>query len=243
MKKRIAILQARMTSSRLPGKILMPVLGKPLLAYEIERLQRCNNVDDLVVATTTNTQDDTVAEWCNQQDVPCFRGSEPDVLERFHGAAQQAQADVVIRVTGDCPLIDPLVVDAVIAAYESNTVDYASNTLDRTFPRGLDVEVFSATVLTTCHQEAFDPVDREHVTPYIYRHPERFTITQYRQPSNHSHLRWTVDTPEDLELIRRVIEALYPDKPDFSQADILALLDKNPDWSQINAHIEQIKVQ
>lgn len=240
--KRVAILQARMTSTRLPGKILIPVLGKPLLAYEVERLQLCKNIDELLIATTTNAQDDAVVDFCDRFQLSCFRGSEPDVLARFHGAARQAQADMIVRVTGDCPLIDPVVVDAVIAAYEAGQADYVSNTLERTFPRGLDVEVFSAEALEKCHREAQEPTEREHVTPYIYRHPERFVIQQHQQAANHSDLRWTVDTPEDFELIRLILEALYPVKPDFGVADVLAILVQHPEWQRINAHIEQIKL-
>ena len=242
--KRVAILQARMGSTRLPGKILKPILGKPMLAYQLERVQRCHNIDQLIVASTINPADNPLASFCEALAIPLYRGSEQDVLDRYHNAAIQTAADVIIRLTGDCPLIDPGVVDAVIELYQNAqpAADYVSNTLERTFPRGLDVEVFSSIALETAHKRALESHEREHVTPYIYRHPERFELRQYRQTQDYNRLRWTVDTPEDFELIEKVITALYPSSPAFSQADVLDLLDKNPTWASINAHVEQVKV-
>lgn len=235
------IVQARMTSTRLPGKVLKSVLGKPLLEYQIERLRRVEKAEALVIATTTNATDDPILEWCQALGVDVFRGSEQDVLSRYHGAAQAVRADVVVRVTSDCPLIDPQVIDQVIQVYRDSHVDYASNALQRTFPRGMDTEVLSFTALTEAHQEATDPPQREHVTPFIYQHPERYTIAHATYPQDLSHHRWTVDTPEDFELIRRILEGLYPQVPLFSLQDCLALLERHPDWSAINAHIEQKK--
>ncbi len=240
----VIIIQARMTSTRLPGKVLMPVLGKPLLAYEIERLQRCQQADALMVATTTNASDDPVVTLCESLNIPVFRGSEQDVLSRYHGAAQQAQAQTVIRVTADCPLIDPAVVDRVIAHFKSanGTLDYASNTLVRSYPRGLDVEVFPRAALEMAQQEATEPAHREHVTPFFYKKPQRFRLANLEAPDNWGHHRWTVDTSEDFELAKRILEALYPVKPNFDCQDVLTLLDQHPDWVSLNAHIEQIKV-
>lgn len=242
------IVQARMTSTRLPGKVLMPVLGKPLLAYELERLQRCQKADSLMVATTVNATDDPVVALCEALDVPVFRGSEADVLERYHGAARQAAAETVVRVTADCPLIDPVIVDHVIARYQTanreanGALDYASNTLARTFPRGLDVEVFSFAGLETAHRQATQPAHREHVTPFFYTQPERFRLDSIESLENYGEHRWTVDTPEDFELVRRILETLYPVTPDFGLLDVLALLDRNPEWVHLNAHIEQAKI-
>lgn len=244
----VIIVQARMTSTRLPGKVLMPVLGKPLLAYELERLQRCQQADALMVATTTNASDDRVVALCQELNVPVFRGAEQDVLSRYHGAAQQAQAETVVRVTADCPLIDPSVVDTVIAHFKAaqtgpqSTLDYASNTLVRSYPRGLDVEVFSRSALEMAQQEAIEPAHREHVTPFFYHNPQRFRLASLEAPQNWGHHRWTVDTPEDFELARRILEALYPVKPSFDCRDVLTLLEQHPDWVALNAHIEQIKV-
>jgi spore coat polysaccharide biosynthesis protein SpsF len=239
------ILQARMGSGRLPGKVLMPVLGKPLLAYELERLQRVDNADALLVATTRLPEDDAIAALCAESGVPCHRGSETDVLDRYCQAAREVGAGRIVRVTGDCPLIDPEVVGAVIDAFDAAALsrepaDYLSNTLERTFPRGLDVEVFSRDALETAWREAVDPAEREHVTPFIYRRPERFRIQQYRQAVNRSHLRWTVDVPEDFRLVETILTHLYPEKPDFGQEDVLRLLGRHPAWSAINAHVEQV---
>jgi len=166
------------------------------------------------------------------------------VLTRYYEAAAQENADIVIRLTGDCPLIDPSVVDAVIRAYQTAqpNIDYVSNTLERTFPRGLDIEVFSFATLEKAYRTATEPYEREHVTPYIYRHPEQFKLQQHQQDQDHSSLRWTVDTPEDFELIEKILTALYPKNPVFSQQDILDLLTFNPQWHHINAHVEQIKL-
>lgn len=240
----VIIVQARMTSTRLPGKVLMPVLEKPLLAYELERLQRCQQADALVVATTTNTSDDPVAALCDALGVSVFRGSEQDVLSRYYGAARQAEAQTVVRVTADCPLIDPATVDQVIAHFKAaqGSLDYVSNTLVRSYPRGLDVEVFSRWALETAQQEATEPAHREHVTPFFYQNPQRFRLHCLEAPEPWGHHRWTVDTPEDFELIKRVLETLYPAKPDFDCRDVLTLLEQYPEWMALNAHIEQVKV-
>lgn len=240
----VVIVQARMTSTRLPGKVLQPVLGKPLLTYEIERLQRCQNVDTLMVATTTNDTDDPVAALCQQLEIPVFRGSEGDVLSRYYGAALQAKATIVVRVTADCPLIEPALVDQVIERYLSaqGTLDYVSNTLIRSFPRGLDIEVFSMAALEQAHEEATEQPHREHVTPFFYSQPQRFRLASVVSKTDWSHHRWTVDMPEDFALIRHILEALYPENPTFVLQDVLDLLAKHPDWSLLNAHIEQVKV-
>ncbi|MBW4459623.1 MAG: glycosyltransferase family protein [Nodosilinea sp. WJT8-NPBG4] len=235
------IVQARMTSTRLPGKVLKPVLGKPLLAYQIERLKRVKAADNIVVATTQNDADGPIVKLCQALAVDCFRGSEQDVLARYSGAAQASQADVVVRVTSDCPLIDPEIVDQVIQVYvaQFDRYDYVSNSLQRSYPRGLDTEVFSTRALEQAHREATAPPDREHVTPFIYNHPNRYGIGQVTAAQDLSHHRWTVDTPEDFELIERMLEALYPQVPDFTLQDCLNLIDQHPDWPTINSHVEQ----
>jgi spore coat polysaccharide biosynthesis protein SpsF len=239
--KTLIIIQARMTSTRLPGKVLKSVLGKSLLEYQLERLGRVCNIEGLVVATTTNKADQPIVALCQSLNVPIFRGSQADVLSRYYEAALAHGADLVVRVTSDCPLIDPAVVSEVIGFYQAHpdAYDYVSNTLDRTYPRGLDVEVFSFKVLEQAHREAAQADEREHVTPFIYRHPQRFRMAQVRQPADHSAERWTVDTPEDFELIRCILEALYPKNPKFDQADVLALLEAHPHWRALNAGIEQ----
>lgn len=241
--KTVIISQARMTSTRLPGKVLKEVLGKPLLAYHIERLQKTKKADAVMVATTVNATDEPIVELCGRLNINCFRGSEEDVLSRYYNAASDAQADIVVRVTSDCPLIDPVVVDKVIESFTAcGECNYASNTLVRTYPRGMDTEVFSFVALEQAFKEAAATPEREHVTPYIYNHPEIFRLKNVLYRQDESRHRWTVDTVDDFALIEKVINDLYPDKPDFSLADVLALFDRHPDWYFINAHVEQKKV-
>lgn len=239
--KVVTIVQARMTSTRLPGKVLKPVLGKPLLEYQIERLQRVKFADEIVIATTTNATDDPIVELCDRLSVPYFRGSEADVLARYHGAATAHYADVVVRVTSDCPLIDPKVIDRTIQYYLDfqDEFDYVANCLKRTYPRGMDTEVFSFTALNEVFLEATAQPDREHVTPFIHRQPTRYNLGHVLYAKDCSQYRWTVDTPEDFELIQNILEAIYPENSEFSLEDCLQLLDRHPKWSKINAHIEQ----
>jgi spore coat polysaccharide biosynthesis protein SpsF len=242
--KTVIISQARMTSTRLPGKILKEVLGKPLLAYQVERLKRVANADAVVIATTVNAADDAVVALCGELGVPCFRGPEEDVLTRYYLAAQEHDAAVVVRVTADCPLIDPAVVGAVIGRYKAAqpAPDYVSNTLVRTFPRGLDTEVFSFQALAEAYREAALPAQREHVTPFIYSQPRRYRLSSVEDPVDHSRYRWTVDTPEDFDLISRIIAALYPRNPHFTMEDCLDEYRLHPEWYDINSHVEQKKL-
>jgi len=237
----VAILQARMGSTRLPGKVLNKVLDRPLLLYEIERLRRSHLIDEIVVATTTSQLDKQIVRFCEESHFPVFCGSEEDVLDRYYRAAKAFKADVVIRVTGDCPIIDPEVVDQVIAFYleASPPFDYVSNTLQRTYPRGLDIEVFSFKGLERAAHETKLPYEREHVTPYFYQHPELFRLGNVACETDESRHRWTVDTAEDFELISRLLGELYPNNPEFRMADVLQVLKDHPDWVKINAHIEQ----
>jgi spore coat polysaccharide biosynthesis protein SpsF len=243
MTKLAIIVQARMTSTRLPGKVLLTVMGKPLLSYQIERLRRIRNTE-LVVATTRNREDDAIEAVCRDLDVIVFRGDENDVLSRYHGAALSVGADVVVRVTSDCPLIDPDVSERVINRYlsERESVDYVSNTLVRTYPRGLDTEIFPFSVLDIAYKEAGRPYEREHVTPYIYTHPERFRVGQVTDVEDRSRLRWTVDTPEDFEFVRLVLENLYPTNHKFCMRHVLDTLRLHPDWAFINANVVQKKL-
>jgi spore coat polysaccharide biosynthesis protein SpsF len=244
MMKTVIITQARMTSTRLPGKVLKEVRGKSLLAYQIERLRRIPGIDEIIVATTENTSDDVLVRYCEKLSVTTYRGPEHDVLARYFGAAETARADVVVRVTSDCPLIDPDVSKNVIQYYLENIAgfDYVSNTLKRTYPRGLDTEVFTFGALKTAHLEATQTYEREHVTPFIYNHPVRFRIGQVTDSVDRNSQRWTVDTPEDFEFVRRILETVYPDKPDFSKDDVFKALEFHPDWLNINGHILQKKL-
>lgn len=237
--KTLIIVQARMTSTRLPGKVLLPLAGEPMLTRLIERLRRVRRADGIVVATTTNTSDDPIAMLCEQLGVPCHRGSEHDVLSRYADAARLHGADVVVRITSDCPLIDPALIDQTIAAYDEGGSDYVSNMLPPTWPYGMAVEVFSAAALAQAHAEATQAAEREHVTPFLYWHPERYRLRNVASPVDLSQHRWTVDTPEDYALVGRLFDHLMPTHPHFTQADVLALLDQHPDWIAINQHIQQ----
>jgi len=239
--KTLAIVQARMTSTRLPGKVLLPILGKPMLVLQLERMRRSKALDGIVIATTTNAADDRIAAMCVQEGVGCFRGSENDVLSRYAAAAQVFGADTVVRITSDCPLMEPDLIDQVVEAFlqASGQLDYVSNMLQPSFPLGLAVEVFSQRVLEHVHCEATQGAEREHVTPYIYWRPEQFRLRSITHHPNLSHHRWTVDTPEDFELVSKIFSELYPHNPQFNMQQVLQLLENHPDWLAINSHIDQ----
>lgn len=238
--KIVATIEARMRSSRLPGKVLEPVLGRPLLELMIERLRRARHVDEIVIATTDDPSCQPIEDLARRLGVACFRGSENDVLDRVLCAAKSVHADLIVETTGDCPLIDPATVDRVIETFLASNVDYCANVLERTYPRGMDVQVFLVAVLDAVARLTDDPADREHVSLFIYQHPERFRLRNvaFERPEA-ADLRLTVDTPEDFALVRRVFEALYPDKPDFDLGDILNLFDARPELGRINADIRQ----
>jgi spore coat polysaccharide biosynthesis protein SpsF len=228
-----------MGSTRLPGKVLKPVLGRPMFSYEIERLRRVKKADRLVVATSDKPADDAILAFCEKEGVACVRGSEQDVLSRYHDALTRFPADTVVRVTADCPLLAPELVDQGIDTFHQARCDYLSNMLELTYPYGLAVEVMSAKVLDEAYSEAKDLAEREHVTPFIYWRPGRYKLKSLTMQPNLSHERWTVDTPEDFELVSHILGELYPRKPEFTMKDVLALLDRHPDWRKINAHVKQ----
>lgn len=242
--KTVIIVQARMTSTRLPGKILYEVLNRPLLEYQIERLGQVRQADDIVIATTANDSDLPVVQLCERLKINCFRGPEEDVLARYYFAAQESKADNIVRITSDCPLIDPEVMDEVISLYLNNfkRYDYVSNTLKRTYPRGLDTEVFSWSALEKAYKEAKERPEREHVTLYMYRHPERFCLANSGSAEDYSQHRWTVDTKEDFELIELILQELYPVNSRFTWLDVLNLLNEHPEWAEINAAVHQKEV-
>lgn len=228
-----------MGSTRLPGKVLRPIEGRPMLAYQIERLRRCRRIDRIVVATSVLPADDTIVDFCEREGVEVVRGSESDVLARFALAARAVDASVIVRVTADCPLLEPGLVDAAVDAFCARGCDYLSNMLPPSWPYGMAVEVLSRQALDEAAAEARDPAEREHVTPFIYWRPERYRIGSItRQPDLSAH-RWTVDTPEDFELVSRIVSALYAATPEFTLDDVLALLARHPGWSEINRHVEQ----
>jgi spore coat polysaccharide biosynthesis protein SpsF len=222
--KILTVVQARMTSSRLPGKVMRPILGAPMMGRQIERLRRSERLGQLVVATSVDPSDAVIVDYCAALKRPTHRGPLHDVLGRYAETLEAfGPADHVVRLTADCPLADWTVIDRCIALHLETGADYTSNTVDRFYPRGLDVEVFRAEWLPKIAAETADPYDREHVTPFFYRHPDRFKIAQLVQQPYRAHYRWTVDRMDDFEFATAVYEALYPQKPDFLTDDILAL--------------------
>lgn len=232
--KTVAVLQARTSSRRLPGKVLKPIMGKPMLAYQIDRILRCAKLDALVVATSTDPSDDAIADLCQDLNVACYRGSLPDVMERVWLAAKSAQATTVVRLTGDCPLLDPGLIDQTIALHQQQQNDYTCNCDPATYPDGLDTEVCSMAALTKAQQLCTDLAVREHATWFLRLHPELFKLGVLTHTEDLSAERWTVDEPEDFELVSRIFTRLYPINPAFSWEDVLALLQQHPEWRLVN---------
>ena len=228
----LGVIQARMSSSRLPGKVLADLAGAPMLGRQVERLRRSRRLDDLVLATSDQPGDDPVAAYAREIGLAVVRGPLDDVLARFVAVLEAwPRATTIARMTADCPLTDWRVLDAVIDRLSETGADYVSNVApERTFPHGLDVEVMRAEALREAAAEAADPYEREHVTPFIYRHPERFRIEGLMRAPSLAHLRWTVDYPEDLDFVRHVYGMLYAANPDFTTEDIATL-----DWNSSRA--------
>lgn len=226
----VAIVQARTSSSRLPGKVLKTLAGEPMILRQLERIQRADTIDQVVVATSDQPDDDELTELLHNCNVAVLRGPLDDVLHRFVLAIDAYQPDVVVRLTADCPLISPTVMDQVVEAFHSSNADYLSNTMQPTYPDGLDVEVVTAQALRDIDDSTTDLHEREHVTLGVYRRTGEFQVENFRDPSgvDHSDLRWTVDNADDLAFVEAVYHALYGDNPAFDYADVLALLDANP---------------
>ena len=231
----IAVLQARMTSSRLPEKVLKPILGKPMLLHEVERLQRSHLIDKLAVATSTDGTDAPIAYMCHEHGIEVFRGSLDDVLDRYYQAAKPYNPDHVVRVTGDCPVIDWRIVDKVIEKHLVEDNDYTS--LSPSYPDGLDTEVVKFSTLKAAWENADKLSEREHVTLYIRNRGKNFRLGQLELEQNFSNMRWTVDEPRDFAFINNIFEELYPKNEDFSAKDILNLLEQKPELITINAGI------
>jgi spore coat polysaccharide biosynthesis protein SpsF len=231
----VAIIQARMGSTRLPDKVLAEISGRPMLAHVTNRVKRACTVGDVVVATSTAAQDDRIELFCRREQIACFRGKEADVLDRYYRAACAFGAAIVVRVTADCPLHDPRVIDAVVSRFDVATMDYMSNTIDRTYPDGLDTEVFSFAALERAWRDAQWTSEREHVTSYMWKHPELFRIQQIRQDRDLSALRWTVDEPQDLAFVREVYRRLP--SADFGMDEVVALLADDAVLRAVNADI------
>lgn len=237
--KVVAIIQSRMGATRLPGKVLEDLAGQPMLARVVHRTRLAKTLNTMVVATTTQAADDVIVNLCETQGWPFFRGSEDDVLDRYYNTASAFNADAVVRITSDCPLIEPEIIDRIIGEFFTYhpKIDYVSNSLQRTFPQGLDVEVISFDALKKAWQEDHNPKWREHVTPYITRHPELFRIHNVTSDVDYSFMRWTVDTMDDLTFVRKIYEHFQDDT--FNWKEVLQLLENHPEWLEINRHIQQ----
>lgn len=242
--KTVVIIQARMGSTRLPGKVMMKLCGKIVLEHIITRVKQAKEIDDIVIATTVQEEDNSIVEEARKLGVKFFRGSEEDVLSRYYYAAKENNADIVVRITSDCPLIDPKIVDGIISLYKKNKYDLVTNAgsdlSQRTYPRGLDTEVFSFEKLENAYIEAKKNYQREHVTPFIYENSTN--IFYYKNDIDYSKHRWTLDTEEDSELINKIYEELYNGKHDFYLEEILELFKRQPDLFNINKYIEQKKL-
>jgi len=234
----VAIIQARTGSTRLPRKVLLPLLGEPILSRVIRRVARAGSLDRVVVATTTLPEDDVIVALCGREGTRASRGSPDDLLDRYLQTASASDADVIVRITSDCPLIDPDVIDVAVESFRLEGVDYASTGLEpRTYPRGLDVEVIARPALERAWREDHDPAWREHATPYLYRHPELFRVLRLDTEEPHPDLRWSVDTPEDYELVRRIYDWFGRD--DFGWREVVDLMAERPEWADINRHVVQ----
>jgi spore coat polysaccharide biosynthesis protein SpsF len=238
--KIVCIVQARMGSSRLPGKVLKDICGFPMLDWVIHRAQLASSINAIMVATTTDQEDDPIADWCIQNGITFYRGSALDVLDRFYQAAVSVDADVIVRLTADCPLIDPAVIDEVVGALLDRQADFAANRLPppfhRTFPIGLDVEVVTFTALERAWQDAKEQFEREHVLPYLYKDVGKFNVFVLDAKEDYGALRWTVDTPQDLEFIRALTAAMECAR-DASWLTVLDFLQDHPEITAINSGV------
>jgi len=236
----LCLVQARMGSSRLPGKVMVSISGKPMIGIIMESLKRSKLINKSLVVTSTNIKDDVLVNYLKKNNIEFFRGSEDDVLARFYHAAKKEKADFIIRITADCPLIDPEVVDRVIKKALINGLDYCSNVEIRTFPRGYDVEVFTFNVLRKMHKIAKDPDEREHVTLYVNRNTKLFKMGNVEAPKNKQHAEWRVcvDTKEDLRLVKEIFRH-YKKKKIIKYNDIVRLFLKHPELVKINEKVKQ----
>lgn len=234
----VAIIQARMGSTRLPGKVLKDVGGTTALARVISRVRHVRSISDIVVATSIQPPDDAIVGECRRLKATVYRGDEHDVLDRYYHAAVSAHADCVVRITADCPLIDPEISNWVVESFLEKRPEFASNALERSFPRGLDTEVIALPALERAWRDAKEPYQRVHVTPYFYQNPALFRILSLRGNHDFSHQRWTLDTPEDLEFLQTVFSR-FQGQDDFSWRDVLSLMEREPNLAEINSKITQ----
>ena len=244
--KNVLIIQARMQSSRLPGKVLLPLNGKPMLEWVVERASKSKTIDTCMVATTTDSSDDPIEKLCRDKGISVYRGSQFDVLDRYYQAAVSAGADNIIRVTADCPLIDPYLIDELFSRYIKEEADFAANRLPppwhRTYPIGLDTEIVSMRMLKTAWETAAEKYEREHVMPWFYDTPGRCKIYIMDNETDYGMHRWTVDTPEDYKMMQALFEKLDPEHASWT--DVLQVINENPQLEMINAssHAKDMKV-
>lgn len=233
-----AIIQARMGSNRLPGKVLKSIGDKPMLLHVVERVARCSQIDKVIIATTTLDRDNSIVNFCTKHSLSFFRGKEDDVLSRYFNTAVDNGIDIIVRITSDCPMIDPSVIQTCIDKYMYGSYDYVSNRLNKyTYPRGLDTEIFSKEGLKVCNDKAKACYQRSHVTPYFYENPNIFALGEVEYQEDFSQYRLTVDTPEDLKLVRKVYEHFDDNK--YNWQEVIEVLKNNPQISEINSKIEQ----
>ena len=235
-----AIIQARCGSTRFPNKVFADINGKPLLWHVIDRLKHAKMIDDIIVATTNNSKDDSILSWCNENNVKCFRGSEDDVLNRYYCASVAFPSEYVVRITADDPFKEPSVIDDVISKLLEDGLDLVTNNYPPSFPEGLDCEAFSFSVLELMEKSAKDVFEREHVTQFVYRHPDRFKIGNIVSEKDLSSLRWTIDNKEDYQMVK----AIYANRKSGSKGillmkEILEILDENPEIKLINADVKR----
>jgi spore coat polysaccharide biosynthesis protein SpsF len=232
----LAIVQARMSSRRLPGKVLKPILGQPMLGLQLDRLRQSTMIDRFIVATSDDRSDDEIAAFCTLERIGCYRGPLHDVLARYEGAAREYDpVDHVVRLTADCPLIDVALISLVVEHHLRGSFDYSSNTVRARYPDGLDVEIMKRTALKVAAAEASTPYDHEHVTPFLYTRPERFRIGSVENILDQRHMRWTVDTEADFRMVEAIFRELLPANRYFGWMDVLALLAERPDIAAINS--------
>jgi glutamate-1-semialdehyde 2,1-aminomutase len=237
--KIVAIVQARMGSTRLPNKVMMPICGVPMIELLLDRLANAQELDQIIVATTEDKRNNPLIQHVKNIGYACEQGSENDVLDRFVCAAHKHQADIVVRITGDCPLLDPVIIDNMIVMFKNGKYDYITNSNPPTFPDGLDAEVMSFYCLEEAHKNSFLHSEREHVTPYLRAHPEKYRLGNYASNIDLSHMRWTVDEPEDFEFVSLVYHNLYSGNDIFSTEQILALLKERQGFQEINSRFER----
>ncbi len=237
--KVLAVIQARMGSSRLSNKVLLPLAGKTVLEHVVERTQRARRVGGVVVATTVNVDDLAIVRLCAERSISLYIGSEEDVLDRYYQAARLFRADHVVRITADCPAIDPQVIDRVVAEHLTGGSDLTSNVLKETYPDGEDVEVVTFAGLARAWKEATLPSEREHVTPFIKNHPEMFRLGSVANEADLSQMRWTLDNKEDYAFLKKVFNALSQKKKLFGMGEIYKYVRAHPEVAKLNRHIRR----